>query len=181
MTKEHIEIIRQSLIPFVKKELLEINNDGLGESYAKEFEKDLNEVLDLAIKALEQEPCEDCVSRAEAIKELKESAEHHANDTREEVLLRRDRDIIRALPPVTPTQCIAAVRFSKDDLREVCNERIEIECTHGTCKDCTNYVVGALDEEICLRGHELICKDFYCADFEKRGNENGTDNTLSMR
>lgn len=40
--------------------------------------------------------------------------------------------------------------------------------THGTCKDCTNYVVGALDEEICIRGHELIHKDFYCADFEKQ-------------
>lgn len=53
MTKERIEIIRQSLIPFVKKELLEINYEGLGNSDAKEFEKDLNEVLDLAIKALE--------------------------------------------------------------------------------------------------------------------------------
>lgn len=54
MTKERIEDIRQSVIPFVKKELLEINNDGLGESDAKEFEKDLNEVLDLASKALEK-------------------------------------------------------------------------------------------------------------------------------
>ena len=44
--------------------------------------------------------------------------------------------------------------------------------THGTCKDCTNYVVGALDEEICIRGHELIHENFYCADYEKRGNEN---------
>ena len=61
------------------------------------------EEIEQAIKALEQQPSEDCVSRTEAIKELKESAEHHANDTREEVLLRRDRDIIRALPPVTPT------------------------------------------------------------------------------
>ena len=59
MTKERIEIIRQSLIPFVKKELLEINNDGLGKSDAKEFEKDLNEVLDLAIKTLEQQPSDD--------------------------------------------------------------------------------------------------------------------------
>lgn len=33
-----------------------------------------------------------------------------------------------------------------------------------TCKDCTNYVKGALDEEICLRGHELIHENFYCAD-----------------
>lgn len=53
---------------------------------------------------------------------------------------------VKNLPPVTPT--------------------------HGTCKDCTNYVKGALDEDICLRGHELIHEDFYCADYKKRGNEN---------
>lgn len=56
------------------------------------------------LEQLEQEPCEDVVSRQQALKELKESAEHHANDSREEALLRRDRDIIRALPPVTPTR-----------------------------------------------------------------------------
>ncbi len=42
----------------------------------------------------------DLISRQAALKELKESAEHHANDSREEALLRRDRDIIRALPSV---------------------------------------------------------------------------------
>ena len=40
----------------LKKELLDINYEDLGKSDAKEFEKDLNEVLDLAIKALEQQP-----------------------------------------------------------------------------------------------------------------------------
>lgn len=54
MTKERIEMIRQGLIPFVKKKLLDINYEGLGKSDAEEFEKDLNEVLDLASKALEQ-------------------------------------------------------------------------------------------------------------------------------
>lgn len=46
----------------------------------------------------------DCISREQALRKLKESAEHHANDSREEVLLRRDRDIIRALPPATPQE-----------------------------------------------------------------------------
>lgn len=48
--------------------------------------------------------CKDCISREQALRELKESAEHHANDSREEVLLRRDRDIIKALPSVTPQE-----------------------------------------------------------------------------
>lgn len=64
----------------------------------------MENALDKAIEAIKQEPCADCVSRSQALKELEESAKHHANDSREEVLLRRDRDIIRALPSVTPTQ-----------------------------------------------------------------------------
>ena len=51
--------------------------------------------------SLNEVEAEDCISREQALRELKESAEHHANDSREEVLLRRDRDIIRALPSVT--------------------------------------------------------------------------------
>lgn len=62
MTKERIEIVRQSLIPFVRKELLEINFEGLGKSDAEEFEKDLNEILNLSIKALEQQPSEDVMA-----------------------------------------------------------------------------------------------------------------------
>lgn len=122
------------------------------------------------IKALEQQPCDDCVSRAEMLKYQQYLRGKMSNEENHKLW-----KFIKDLPPVTPTHCIAEVRFSKDDLREICNERIEIECTHGTCKDCTNYVAGALDEEICLRGHELIHKDFYCADFEKRGSENDSN------
>ncbi|MDT3387719.1 MAG: hypothetical protein LIR46_08175 [Bacteroidota bacterium] len=39
----------------MKKWLLETNYENLGESDAEEFEKDYNEIFDLAIKALEQE------------------------------------------------------------------------------------------------------------------------------
>ena len=56
MTKEIIEGIRKIVVPFVKKRLFEINYEGLGESDAKEFDEHMNEILDLATKALEQEP-----------------------------------------------------------------------------------------------------------------------------
>ena len=56
MTRECIERNREILIPFMKKWLLETNYENLGESDAEEFEKDFNEIFDLAIKALEQEP-----------------------------------------------------------------------------------------------------------------------------
>lgn len=56
MTRERIEDMREVVLPFVKKRLLETNYEGLGEADAKEFEKEFNEILNLAIKALEQEP-----------------------------------------------------------------------------------------------------------------------------
>ena len=91
---------------------------------------------------LEQPTSEDCVSRTEVVDELNRLGRNAFKDD-------TDYDnffaFVDNLPPATPT--------------------------HGTCKDCTNYVEGALDEEICLRGHELIHKDLYCRDFEKRGDE----------
>jgi hypothetical protein len=65
MTRERIEDMREVVLPFVKKRLLETNYEGLGEADAKEFEREFNEILNLATKALEQEPqtfkwCTDC-------------------------------------------------------------------------------------------------------------------------
>lgn len=56
MTRERIEDMREVVLPFVKKRLLETNYEGLGEADAKEFAREFNEILNLAIKALEQEP-----------------------------------------------------------------------------------------------------------------------------
>jgi len=61
MTRKEIEDMREVVLPYVKKRLLEINYENLGESDAEEFTRDFNEILDLAIKALEQEPILDKV------------------------------------------------------------------------------------------------------------------------
>ena len=61
MTRERIEDMREVVLPFVKKRLLETNYEGLGESDAEMFAKDFNEILDMAIKALELEPCGVCI------------------------------------------------------------------------------------------------------------------------
>ena len=101
------------------------------------------------IKALEQQSSEDSVSRADLLKiyENRFIELQKAHQTDKQLGVNWCINTLKDLPPVAST--------------------------HGTCKDCKNYVVGALDEEICLRGHELIHKDFYCADFEKRGNKVG--------
>lgn len=117
------------------------------------------ECIDYAIAVLEQLTSDDCISRAEAIKEIKESAEHHANDTREEVLLRRDRDIIRALPLVTPTRKVGRWVYDKASQDWRCSECNETPKTLGYvgtadfmekefafCNHCGAEMVGAGNE-----------------------------------
>lgn len=117
---------------------------------------------------LEQQPSDDCVSRQAVLDLINADWKYEGLELS-----------VNELPPVTPAHCIAAVRFSKEDLREICNERIEVECTHGTCKDCFYYNI---DED----GHGYHCEkyghtrfpvyaDFYCKDYEKRGDENGSN------
>lgn len=48
MTKERVESIRKIVLPFIAKKLKEIDYEGLGESDAKEFANDFNEILKLA-------------------------------------------------------------------------------------------------------------------------------------
>ena len=106
----------------------------------------------MAIKALEQQPSDDCVSREqvlyiinphihEIISESGRDLNGHTN-----AVLRAIIGLIEGMPPVTST--------------------------HGTCKDCM-----AWDKEyhFCSMMGRDAEKDFYCADFEKRGNENGSN------
>lgn len=150
----------------------------LKNNYTIDF-NDMADFCDTVIKALEQQPSDDCVSRKAVdllcFKYLKPNNDdnvafyEHFCDlppvtptfpssedcvSRQAVLaiagdscLDLDNyedtkefcDAINELPSVTPTRCIAEIKFSKDDLREICNERIEVECTHGTCKDCKHW------------------------------------------
>ncbi len=127
--------------------------------------------------------CDDCISRQAVIDMTGLSNWFESSDDYNSFV----EDLCK-LPPVTPTQCIAAVRFSKDDLREICNERIEIECTHGTCKDCIWWKsedgkVGYCNA--CKHGHcsgswdigiyRKTKDDFYCADYQKRGDSDDSN------
>lgn len=122
---------------------------------------------------------EDCVSRQAVLAIAGDSCLDLDNyeDTKEFC------DAINELPSVTPTRCIAEIKFSKDDLREICNERIEVECTHGTCKDCKHwkdsdgvYRRGVGAESKCpINIKEVYEGNFYCKWFEKRGSENEVD------
>lgn len=101
------------------------------EEWIEELDRDtpdgrLITALDMAIEALEQQS-EDCVSR-QAVLNKAELVELEDGQT----FYCISPEDVEALSPVTPTQCIAAIRFSKEDLRDICNERIEVACKHGT-------------------------------------------------
>ena len=85
-------------------------------------ENEIRESLEMAIKALEQEPCEDTVSRQEVIDELNRLGRNAFKDD-------TDYDnffaFLDSLPSVTPTKCIATVKFSKEDMRELIDEKMK--------------------------------------------------------
>ncbi|MCR5776957.1 MAG: hypothetical protein K6G84_05980, partial [Lachnospiraceae bacterium] len=55
------------IVPYMAHDLRRINYENMGEIDAEQFSEDMNEILDLATKALLQEPCEDCISRQAVI------------------------------------------------------------------------------------------------------------------
>jgi hypothetical protein len=86
------------------KELLnEIENDYWNE---KADPIDMAEVFDLASKALEQQPCEDCISREVLLDKLEEPM----NWTDSEAELQEQRDyegfieLVKSMPSITPTR-----------------------------------------------------------------------------
>ena len=108
-----------------------------------------------AVKALEQKPNDDCVSRSMAINKLKE---HYFDEKLQsakddpcviDAMTDLDIRIIKELPPVTPTKCIATVKFSKEDMQKLIDEKmkeivvghkrghwINIDETHSKCDKC---------------------------------------------
>lgn len=70
---------------------------------------------------LEQEPCEDAVSRKAVVEYIKASDAELGHDCEKEMVV---GDIL-TMPPVTPTKCIATVKFSKDDMRELIDEKMK--------------------------------------------------------
>lgn len=157
MTKELIEDLRKSLIPFVKKELLEINYEGLGKSDAEEFEKDLNEVLDLASKALEQPTSDDCVSRAEVFEIMGNlmSIPYDFDRPINKDDVSESMDKIKSLPSVTPTR-----NKPKEDITEDEVKINMLELAFNQAKEHAESI------EVLTDNHRLIFKA------KKRGSEN---------
>lgn len=134
--------------------------------------EEMQSAQDKIIKALEQEPCEDCISRQELKKWLDVNFSFGGALRKIEMFDRIDKE----LPPVTPTKCIATIQFSKEDLKKICEERIEIAMEHGTCKDCKwwkdsdgTYKRGVRAESKCpINTKTVYLGNGYCYKFEPK-------------
>lgn len=73
---------------------------------------------ELAIKALEQEPCADAVSKKAVLGLFNKS------DMRSWAMSLVKRQI-EEMPPVKPVACIAEIKFSKEDMQKMVNEKIK--------------------------------------------------------
>ena len=71
MTKELIADFRFIVIPYMVNRFKEINFEGQGGSDAEEFKSDFNEICDLAIKALEQEPIKQIYIEREVLDKIR--------------------------------------------------------------------------------------------------------------
>ena len=78
-----------------------------------------------AIKTLEQEPCNDAISRKAVLDTLDKMDsvldENRTVETYKELLTSCYND----LPSVTPTKCIATVKFSKEDMQKLIDEKMK--------------------------------------------------------
>jgi len=115
---------------------------------------ELNRVKDELEPTTKNDLGVDCISREQALKELKESAKHHANDSREEVLLRRDRDIIRTLPSVTPQEpriitCKECKYYrNKGNKYSYCTKRLNVDSVTDRYREPNFYCADAVLSEV---------------------------------
>ena len=97
-----------------------------------------HEARDMAIKALEQEPCKDIMTIhtqgldegircAMCTNSMKSDRGCDGGCVVNEAMYKEVMNTIRnhIVPLVTPTKCIATVKFSKEDMQELVNEKIK--------------------------------------------------------
>ena len=87
--------------------------------------KDDRETADYIIKALEQQPSEDCVSREGARQFLYEEIDRLNNDELYDIFSKIIDDMYNELPPVTPTRKSGLHWIERSD-----NESMWLECPH---------------------------------------------------
>ena len=171
MTRERIKDFKEIVLPFFTNYLLKENYENLGKSDAEEFAKDFSEIIELADKALEQQPCEDAISRADVEQTVEDNILYYTHSDRPidqdpdtechiaiRTALRMLRKDLRKLPPVTSRSLNPEA--DREESKAYCAECDHIEmCSwypHDGCewlkKDRYNAGYNAAKREIALSG-----------------------------
>ena len=123
----------------------------------------INTALDVAVEALEQEQCNDAISRRAVLNTL-DSTDKFLDETRTvesyKTLL---EECYKNLPSVTPTKCIATVKFSKEDMQELVNEKMKdivVERKKGKWEYSGSYDVEGMLYCSCCK-HEIDVSEGY--------------------
>jgi len=95
------------------------------ESYEVEHQKNIR--LEEKIKELEKEICEDAISRSSLLNKLDDCYKEKikvAPDNMAEGFMQVGK-LIRQEPSVRPVSCIATVRFNKEDMQKLVDEKVK--------------------------------------------------------
>ena len=114
---------------------------------------------DYKIQKLEQQPSDDCISRQTVLDEVK------------------------SMPNVNPTYWIICDVVDRENLIDGIQSLPSVTPIHGTCKDCKHwkdsdgvYRRGIGAESKCpINIKEVYEGNFYCKDFDKRGNSDDSN------
>lgn len=129
---------------------------SMWESDCKSYHK-TKDALKMAIKALEQEPCEDAISRKAMLDYQQYLHGKMPNEENHKLW-----EFIKELPPVTPVACIAEIKFSKEDMQKLVDEKMkdivierkvgkwtEVDTNMYTCSNCSHcFTIVPKDNQI---------------------------------
>jgi hypothetical protein len=132
-----------------------MNKDNLIE-FAKEqceiFPEDsyMGEYLRETIKMLQAEPCEDAISRQAVLNTLDNMDKVLDEDRTVENYKDLLKECYEVLPSVKPVACIATVKFSKEDMQELVEEKMkDIVVEHKKGKWMKSNIGGAKVCSLC--------------------------------
>ena len=168
---------REEAVKRIKMILEECTEDEIAECYVTPYDAD---ALDMAIKALKQEPCEDCISRQAAIDGLMCLVKQHECDLMPDLLHWTGvKAMLESLPSAQPEQ-----RWIPFKTRPLTKEEKEEHPEWDGILDCKLPDDGQrILVNVSVRGHESVQYDeFYTDDgsYLDSGYEIGTEATAWM-
>lgn len=140
---------REEAVKRIKMILEECTEDEIAECYVTPYDAD---ALDMAIKALKQEPCEDCISRQAAIDVLRTCYDTETvtyTNGNEYIDYDQALDLLNSLPTVQPEPSIPLSWIEKPVIHAhwvACEDEYEDEYKCSACGGIQFFAMTPQDE-----------------------------------